>query len=445
MVGGGLAGCEAALQLASRGVAVRLVEMRPAVMTPAHTSGDLAELVCSNSLKSDVMPSAQALLKAELRVMGSALLQVASLTRVPAGKALAVDRKAFACEVTRVLERHPLVRVERCEVTELDGHTPTILATGPLTSPTLAAWLAERVGHCFLFFTDAISPIVDATSIDFSALFPGDRHAPGGADHWNIPLDRATYEAFVGALREADRVTPRPWEEAPVFEGCMPIEELARRGEDALAYGPLRPVGLTRDPGVKAVVQLRRENLAGDCYNLVGCQTRLRIPDQERVFRMLPGMARARFLRYGQVHRNTYLHAPMVLRPDLSLRDMPSVRVAGQLCGTEGYVESMAMGLLASLFVLADLAGVSLPPPPSTTLVGALWTYVTSFQGQFQPMNAHLGLLPQPRLKGRLARREAVCRESLRSLNPWWERVQKALEDAGLGQGALPWAAGSGP
>lgn len=423
VIGGGLAGCEAALYLASRGVRVRLYEMRPAVMTSAHRTGDLAELVCSNSLKSDLLPSGQALLKEELRLMGCTLLQIAGAERVPAGKALAVDRGRFALAVTTRIQRHPLIELVREEATALDPGSLTVLATGPLTSASMAAWLERTCGVAALHFYDAISPIIDGESIDFGQLFQGDRYDKGCGDHWNIPLDEKAYHDFVSALRGADTVDERSWERIACFEGCLPIEEIARRGEDALAFGPFRPVGLQRPglPRAAAVVQLRREDLAGACYNLVGCQTRMPVPEQQRVFRMLPGLGRARFLRFGQVHRNAYLDAPRVLTPDLALRAAPACRVAGQLSGTEGYVESIGMGLLAAIFTLGELAGRAVSVPPAETMLGALCRYVTMAGEAFQPMNAHFGLLPDapPSVRGRPARRAWMCERSLAALAAW--------------------------
>ena len=423
VVGGGLAGTEAALQLASRGFNVTLYEMRPAVMTPAHRTGHLGELVCSNSLKSELLPSGQALLKAELSTLGSMLLPLANATRVPAGKALAVDRGRFAEEVTRRIEQDPRIEVRREELTGLTVEEPLILATGPLTSAALSSWLERTLGTSSLHFYDAISPIIDASSIDFAQLFQGDRYGRGGGDYWNIPLQEPAYRAFVRALREADTREERDWERMACFEGCLPIEEIAQRGDDALAFGPFRPVGL-QQPGLPrsaAVVQLRRENLAGDCFNLVGCQTRLPVAEQQKVFRLLPGLAEARFLRFGQLHRNTYLDSPRLLDPNLSLRVHPNVRIAGQLCGTEGYVESIGMGLLAALFTIAALSGRPLPVPPPETMLGALCRYVTGAEGSFQPMNAHFGLLPPApsSVRGKIPRRAWLCDRSLEALRAW--------------------------
>ncbi len=429
VIGGGLAGCEAALQLASRGIKVVLYEMRPDVPTPAHTTGNLAELVCSNSLKSETMPSGQALLKEELRLLGCFLLQVAEEARVPGGRALVVDRDRFSHLVTSLLESNPNVELRRHEVTDFGGvGRPIILATGPLTSALLSSSLEKEFGRQRLFFYDAISPIIDAESIDYSDLFKADRYGDGGGDYWNIPLDEGTYRTLVRDLREGDPAVERDWERIEFFESCVPIEELARRGDDTLAFGPFRPVGLRPPEGGRpcAVIQLRLEDVGGTSFNLVGCQTRLSQPAQREIFRKLPGLKAARFLRYGQLHRNTYLDSPRLLTVDLALRFDPKVRVAGQLCGTEGYMESIGTGLLAALFFCFERSGSEIEPLPRETMLGSLCRYVSEpGTGPFQPMNANFGLLPAAPVgvRGRKARRAWHCQRSLERLAEWRDGV----------------------
>jgi len=428
IVGGGLAGTEAACQLAARGVRVILYEMRPTTTTPAHESPFLAELVCSNSLKSESLPSSQALLKEELRLLDCALLSIAEETRVPAGRTLAVDRGRFAVAATHAVESHPLIEIKRQEVKSIsDVGRPLILAAGPLTSPALAASLELELGSENLYFFDAISPIVDASSIDFSELFLADRYSDEGGDYWNIPLDEKGYSELVKELQSASPAFDREWENVEYFDGCLPLEEIARRGHDALAFGPFRPVGLRQSDGSRshAVVQLRRENLAGDCYNLVGCQTNLPFSKQRELFRRLPGLKKVVFLRYGQLHRNTYVNSPRILGSDLSLNSESDARVAGQLCGIEGYMESIATGLLAGLFVFLALSGCSPTAPPPETMTGALCRYVSDADEPFQPMNANFGLLPPPppHLRGRKARREWHCRRALSEFKKWRDRT----------------------
>ncbi len=422
VIGGGLAGCEAALQLARRGVPVRLWEMRPGRTTGAHEGGRLGELVCSNSLGSDVPTTAAGVLKAELRLLGCGLLDAAEACRVPAGGALAVDREALAARVEQRLAERPEVEVVRAEAGHLQpgGAGRSIVASGPLTSARLADALAAATGAGHLFFYDAIAPIVDDSSLDHGALFRASRREPDApGDYLNVPLDRAGYEAFVDALLAADRVDPHPFEQRHLFEGCQPIEAIARRGRESLRFGPMRPVGLV-DPHTGhrpwAVVQLRMENAAGSAWGLVGFQTRLRHGAQRALLRTLPGFAAAEFLRLGSIHRNTYLEAPRCLDGELRLRSRPEVRIAGQLAGCEGYVESTALGLLAALWTAAELRGATLPPPPGETMLGALLAYLRDGgPGPFAPMNANFGLLPPldeaaaRGRRGRRARREALA------------------------------------
>jgi len=397
VVGGGLAGCEAAWALASRGVEVTLCEMRPTVSTAAHQTDDLAEIVCSNSFKSTEITNAHGLLKAELRILGSLLLQAADQARIPGGAALAVDRRLFSRAVTERVMGHPNVRVVRQEVVAL--RSPAVIATGPLTSERLARAIADRLGATGLAFYDAIAPIVSADSLDLSRLYRRSRYGKGGGeDYLNAPMSSEQYHEFVQALVTGEQFTGHEFDGIPYFEGCLPVEEMARRGQDVLRFGPMKPVGLV-DPRTSrepyAVVQLRQEDRAAQMWNLVGFQTRLKIPEQRRVFTTIPGLENAEFLRYGSVHRNTYINAPATLSAHLAARDDPSLLFAGQLVGVEGYTESLGTGLLAGLNVARMLAG-SLPAvPPPETMLGALLQYVHGADpGRFQPMNANFGLLP---------------------------------------------------
>jgi methylenetetrahydrofolate--tRNA-(uracil-5-)-methyltransferase len=407
VVGGGLAGSEAAWALAERGVPVSLREMRPVVSTAAHHTDRLAELVCSNSFKSTELGNAHGLLKEELRRLGSLLLGSAQAARVPAGAALAVDRDVFSRAVHDRVSSHPLITLTRGEVTDLPS--PGIIATGPLTSPALAAAMAGRLGSSALAFYDAIAPIVSAESIDQARLYPLSRYGKGdGADYLNAPLSREEYAGFIEALTAADQFTAHEFDQVPYFEGCLPVEEMARRGPDTLRFGPMKPVGLAdprtgREPW--AVVQLRREDRAGQMWNLVGFQTRLRIPEQQRVFRLIPGLAAAEFLRFGSIHRNSYINSPASLGPGLTARDDGRLLFAGQLTGVEGYTESLGTGLLAGINLARALAGHPPAVPPPTTMLGALYRYLREADpGHFQPMNANFGLV-EPLLDGSAPRR----------------------------------------
>ncbi len=401
VLGGGLAGCEAAWALAERGVGVRLVEMRPAATTPAHQTDGLAELVCSNSFKSTDTANAHGLLKAELRLLGSALLPCADAARVPGGSALAVDRSRFSALVTELIRSNPRIAIVREEARELPA--PGIVATGPLTSAALAGALAARAGAGALAFYDAIAPIVAADSLDGSRLFRASRYGKGeagggGDDYWNAPLDRAAYEAFIDALTAADQYAAHDFDGVPYFEGCLPVEEMASRGRETLRFGPMKPVGL-RDPATGrepyAVVQLRMEDREGQMWNLVGFQTRLKHGEQAKVFRMIPGLEEAEFLRYGSIHRNSYVNAPQVLEDVLRLKGSGATLVAGQLTGVEGYTESLGTGLLAGITLARMVHGKPPLAPPPETMLGALLDYLkTADPGNFQPMNANFGLLP---------------------------------------------------
>jgi len=425
VIGGGLAGCEAAWQLAIRGVTTRLVEMRPSRMTPAHHTGDLAELVCSNSFKSEDVETAAGLLKSEIGCLGSIVLQVAHETSVAAGGALAVDRKRFSQTLSARLDVHPRIELVREEATTVPpGHV--IIATGPLTSDAFAHALSGLVGEERLAFFDAAAPIVDAEGVDREAVFAQSRYDKGGgADYLNAPMTRPEYDAFYDALVGARRTTLREFERRELFQACQPIEEVARTGRDALRYGALKPVGLT-DPRTGerpwAVAQLRAENAAGTAYNLVGFQTNLAFGEQERVFRLIPGLRNATFLRHGVMHRNTFVDAPRLLDRTLALRAEPRIRLAGQITGTEGYAEAAATGLLAALNTVADLRGSSPVLLPPTTALGALVAYATDPDtSAYQPMHANFGLIAplEPPVRGKRARYAAYSRRARADLEAW--------------------------
>ena len=398
VLGAGLAGCEAALWLAEKGMEVELFEQKPARKSPAHKSENFAELVCSNSLKADRPDSASGLLKAEMDLLGSHLLPVARRVRVAAGGALAVDRDAFSAGVTRLVENQPGITVVREEVTELDESLPTLVATGPLTDGALAAAIAEATGGDELSFYDAAAPIVTAESLDMNRIFAASRYGRGDADYLNCPFNKEEYEAFHAALVAAERAELHEFDgNLTVYEGCMPIEVMASRGADTMRFGPLRPVGLV-DPATGhrpwANVQLRRENEAGTLYNIVGFQTNLKFGEQKRVFSMIPGLANADFARYGVMHRNTFLNSPRLLTEGLRLKGHGNLWFAGQITGFEGYMESAACGLLAARSIWAALNGRSYEAPPAATMLGQLTRYITSENKNFQPMGANMGLLP---------------------------------------------------
>ncbi|HKU59856.1 MAG TPA: methylenetetrahydrofolate--tRNA-(uracil(54)-C(5))-methyltransferase (FADH(2)-oxidizing) TrmFO [Gemmatimonadales bacterium] len=396
VVGGGLAGTEAAWALAERGVRVTLHEMRPVVSTPAHRTDRLAELVCSNSFKSVDTANAHGLLKAELRALGSVLLPCADEARVPGGAALAVDREVFSRLAHEKVSAHPNITIVRGEVAELPS--PGVIATGPLTSDRLAEAIGARLGAEALAFYDAIAPVVADESLDHDRLYPLSRYGKGdGDDYLNAPLDRPGYDAFLDAIAAADQHQGHDFDQVPYFEGCLPVEEMARRGRETLRFGPMKPVGLPdprtgREPW--AVVQLRREDKAGQMWNLVGFQTRLRIPEQQRVFRMIPGLEAAEFLRFGSIHRNAYLNSPASLGPALTAKDDDRLFFAGQLTGVEGYTESLGTGLLAGINLARRLEGRPAAVPPPTTMLGGLYRYLRDADPRhFQPMNANFGLL----------------------------------------------------
>lgn len=431
VIGGGLAGPEAALTLARRGCDVDLYEMRPVRSTPAHETGNFGELVCSNSLKSESENTAPWLLKQEMRRAGSPLLQCADQSAVPAGHALAVDRVEFSRLIEAAIEAEPRVRVHREEVTRLDPEDGiTILASGPLTSAALSAEIARLTGSEHLAFYDSISPIVDADSIDKDRVYFAARYDKGTADYINCPFTPDEYDRFYDALISAEQVKEKEWEKLDYFEGCLPIEELARRGRDTLRFGPMKPVGL-RDPrsgkNPWAVVQLRCENLRADSYNLVGFQNHLKYGEQARILRMIPGLENAKFLRYGQIHRNTYINAPRVLTPTLQMRDYPNIFFAGQLSGVEGYTESIATGMLAGLYASACSQGTQLSPVPRETALGSLVNYITRAEGKrFDPANITFDLLvpleeeTRRNIRDKRERHRIQCDRALAAFDAWW-------------------------
>jgi methylenetetrahydrofolate--tRNA-(uracil-5-)-methyltransferase len=426
IIGGGLAGCEAAWQAAERGIPTTLFEMRPARPTPAHTTDRLAELVCSNSLGSDLPDRAPGLLKTELRRLGSLIMDAAAVAAVPAGGALAVDRDRFAAEITHRIENHPLIQVRREEATAIPA-TPAIIASGPLTSQALAKEIAALAGQEHLYFYDAVAPIVDVESINMDIAFRASRYDRGEqdeGDYINCPLSEEEYNALVEALRAAEQIELKQFEQDDkhFFEMCLPVEQLARRGRQALAFGPMRPVGLT-DPRTGrrpfAAVQLRQDNLAGTLYNMVGFQTNLKWGEQRRVLRMIPGLEQAEFLRYGMMHRNTFINSPTLLEPTLQWRTRPDLFFAGQITGVEGYVGNAATGLLAGLNAARLMRGASPLTLPPETMLGALCHYITHAEPKdFQPMKANFGILPplsRP-VRNKRQRYQAYAARALRSL-----------------------------
>ncbi len=447
VIGGGLAGSEATWQLVSAGIPVVLHEMRPIRKTEAHSSDQLAELVCSNSFRSDdAVYNAVGLLHEEMRRAGSLILTQADATQVPAGGALAVDRDKFAEEVTKVLSAHPLVTIERGEVLGLppEAWGDCIIATGPLTAPALAAAIKEQSGEESLAFFDAIAPIVQKDSIDFSKAWFQSRYDKGsGSDYINCPMSEAEYNAFLDALIAAEKTTFKEWEaNTPYFEGCLPIEVMAERGRKTLAFGPMKPVGLTNPNGPKpyAVVQLRQDNLLGTLYNIVGFQTKLKHAEQARVFRMIPGLGEAVFARLGGIHRNTFINSPRLLDERLRLKSLPRIRFAGQITGCEGYVESAAIGLLAGRLLAAEKLGRSLPVPPLSTAFGALLGHITggAVEETFQPMNITFGLFPDPPeekdnrgrpIRGR-ERKALYSKKALIDVQRWINRWPYGIEKA---------------
>ncbi|CCO09451.1 FADH(2)-oxidizing methylenetetrahydrofolate--tRNA-(uracil(54)-C(5))-methyltransferase TrmFO [Desulforamulus hydrothermalis] len=425
VIGAGLAGSEAAWQLARRGVAVDLYEMRPYKYPPAHHTPYFSELVCSNSLRAAALENAVGLLKEEMRQLNSLIIQAADAQRVPAGGALAVDREGFAKFITERLEQHPLVSVHRQEVTRLPERGIVIIASGPLTSEALSQEIARLTGEQYLYFYDAAAPIVTLESLDMTKIFRASRYGKGEEAYLNCPMTREEYDVFYEALLKAERVPLKSFEKQIHFEGCMPVEVLAARGKETLLYGPLKPVGLI-DPGTGkrpyAVVQLRQDNAAGTLFNLVGFQTNLKWGEQQRVFRLIPGLEQAEFVRYGVMHRNTYINSPVLLKPTLQMKQHETIFFAGQITGVEGYVESAAAGLIAGINAARLQKGQKLPVFPAETAHGALINYITTAcSGNFQPMNVTFGLFPElpVRLKGKKERGQAQAARALQKLKEW--------------------------
>jgi len=421
VIGGGLAGAEAALRIASGDRKVRLYEMRPEKLTPAHKTGLLAELVCSNTLGGIDILTPRGLLKKEMKTLNSLIIEAAEKTQVPAGGALAVNREEFSSYITEKIEGNRNIEVIREEVTQIPEGI-TVIATGPLTSDRFSETLKDFLGEDYLSFYDAISPIVYADSIDYSKCFWGSRYGKGGDDYLNCPMTEEEYERFYDALVNAEKVEFKDFE---VFEGCMPIEEMAKRGKQTLLFGPLRPVGLV-DPRTGkrpfAVVQLRKENREGTLLNLVGFQTKLKYPEQKRVFRLIPGLENAEFARFGSIHRNLFINSPKLLRRTLQLKKKPEILFAGQITGVEGYPESAATGIIAGINVLRMLSGKETVYPPETTIIGGLLKYiVTANPEHFQPMNANFGLLPPVKIKGKKERRKFLAGRALKDLKRWVE------------------------
>ena len=434
--GAGLAGCEAAWQAAERGVRVRLYEMKPEKYTPAHHAKGYAELVCSNSLRSDSLSNAVGLLKAELRILGSLIMEAADATKVPAGSALAVDREKFSAYVTEKIKNHPNIEIIEAEVTSVPDGEITVIATGPLTSDPMAEYIEKELGCNGLHFFDAAAPIVDAESIDMEKAFFASRYDKGDADYINCPMNEEEYNAFWQALITAEEAELKEFDKnsqkkLKVFEGCMPVEEMAKRGRDTLLFGPLKPVGLVDKRTGKqnhAVIQLRKENAEGTMYNIVGFQTHLTFPEQRRVFRMIPGLENAEFLRYGIMHRNTYLNSPGLLCADYGMRSREGVYFAGQMTGVEGYIESAGSGFVAGLNAARRAMGEEPMIFPRSTMLGAMSHYVSEGgTAEFKPMNANFGIIePLPtRVKGgKTAKNEALSARALEEI----ERIGKKVK-----------------
>ena len=437
IIGAGLAGSEAAWQCARRGVPVELYEMRPVRSTPAHQTADFAELVCSNSLKSESENTAPWLLKEEMRRAGSLLIEIARQCAVPAGHALAVDRTQFSARVTEAISREPLIRIRREEATQVGEDEITIIATGPLTSDALSQEIARLSGNSHLSFYDSISPIVEADSIDMSKVYLAARYDKGSADYINCPMSKEDYDRFYDALISAESVEAKDWEKLNYFESCLPIEEIARRGRDTLRFGPMKPVGLNNPQTGKmpyAVVQLRQENLRADSYNLVGFQNHLKFGAQAEVLRLIPGLENARFLRFGQIHRNTYINSPTLLTSTLQMKEHPAILFAGQICGVEGYVESIATGMLAGIFASQLVAGETPVAPPRATAMGSLIHYITHADPRkFQPANITFDLLPplERKIRDRQQRHRMQCEVALRELGQWLRPIQESSLKAG--------------
>ena len=421
VIGGGLAGCEAAYQIAKRGIKVKLYEMKPKKFSPAHSNPNLAEIVCSNSLKSNSITNACGLLKEELRMLDSLLIKIADKTAVPAGQALAVDREEFAKRITEELSKNPQIEIvhEECKTIEENGIT--IIATGPLTSDKMAEEISKITGSCRLFFYDAVAPIIEKDSIDFSIAFYGDRYGKGESNYINLPMNQREYQNFYRELIQAEVVNLHEFEKNEIFESCMPIEIMAKRGEDTIRFGPLKPVGFV-DPRTGerpyAIVQLRQDDTKDTLYNMVGFQTNLKFGEQKRVFSLIPGLKNAEFVKYGVMHRNTYINSPELLEPTYQLKNRSNLFFAGQITGVEGYVESIASGLLAGINSVKQFKKEEKIIFPDTTMIGALTKYITTPRKHFAPMNANFGILPEleEKIKDKKVRYEELAKRALISL-----------------------------
>lgn len=430
VIGGGLAGAEAAWRASKMGVKVTLYEMKPKNFSPAHKSEGLAELVCSNSLRSESEENASGLLKREMAVLGSIIMRAAEETRVPAGSALAVDREKFSAYITEALKSNPNVEIVTEEVQKLDFKVPTVVSTGPLTTEGLTEEILKITGDDKLFFYDAISPIIFTESINMDVAFRGSRYGKGGDDYINLPMDRESYYNFIREVKRADEVAPHSFEDKKIFEGCLPIEVMVRRGDDTLSFGPMKPVGL-EDPKTGerpfAVVQLRQENREGTLHNIVGFQTRLKQSEQERVFRMIPGLEKAEFARYGSVHRNTFIQAPRLIFPTLELKKRPGLFISGQLVGVEGYVESAMMGILSGLNAALTALNEGPMVPPRNTALGSLIAYITDRKNRdFQPMNINFGLFPPPPPGVRKKdRKRYIVKNALKEIELWEKKIRE--------------------
>jgi len=436
IIGAGLAGSEAAWQAAERGVSVVLYEMRSVSRTAAHKTDNCAELVCSNSLGNNLPYSAPFILKEELRNFNSVVISSGDRNSVPAGSALAVDRELFSKEITKRISNHPLITLKRQEIIEIPNSGPVIIATGPLTSPKLSKEISQLIGEEYLYFYDALSPIVDANTIDYDTAFFGSRYEKGGADYLNCPMNEKQYYDFIRELNNAEKVPMASFEKPVYFEGCMPIEVLAERGPKTLAFGPLKPVGLTNPHTGKtafAVVQLRKENKESSAYNLVGFQTKLTYPEQKRIVRMIPGLEKAEFFRFGAIHRNTFINSPGLLSNELELKSRPGTYFAGQITGVEGYLESASMGLLASLSAVAKILRKDYIPPPRNTALGALINYLTTSNvNNFQPMNINFGLFPigEMKIHNKKERNQKIALNALEEIHKWDQELKGSIGSA---------------
>ena len=433
IIGAGLAGSEAAWQAAERGVPVVLYEMRSVNRTAAHKTDNCAELVCSNSLGNNLPYSAPYILKEELRNFNSIIISSADTHSVPAGSALAVNRELFSQEITEKLSNHPLITLKRQEVISIPSSGPVVIATGPLTSPKLSEVISEMIGQKYLYFYDALSPIVDANTINYDKAFFASRYGKGEADYLNCPMDEKQYFDFIRELNSAEKVPLASFEQPKYFEGCMPIEVLAERGPKTLSFGPLKPVGLT-DPNTGktpyAVVQLRKENKESSAYNLVGFQTKLTYTEQKRIIRMIPGLEEVEIFRFGAIHRNTYINSPSLLNNELELKTRPGNYFAGQITGVEGYLESASMGLLASLSATAKILGKGYIPPPRNTALGALINYLTaSSKKNFQPMNINFGLfwVREMKIRDKNVRNQSIAKNALQELQEWRHNIKDSM------------------